>query len=583
MITKIGKQIYDPPYPLSKIPGHLHCDPIHRWRAETGIELIHEEPTYGEFERILKNWRLMSPEQKKESDRKSKEMFGVGNLEHARLLRGRMSLKKLGSQLPSIVNLQPHQRRVIERLRNSTDGLIAYHSMGSGKTLTSLAAAEDSLSKDPDSRALFVVPASLVDNVYKEIDKHKLSVPKDRLDVLSYEKAVRSVDDLLANRYSLAVMDEAHKLRNKGTKRYSALSELVRGADKRLFLTGTASYNKASDIAPLINLAAKDKVIPDDPSEFDKKFIKTRKIQPSWYARTFHNAKPSEVEEVIEHPELIDSFGKYVDFHDASESSRQHFPTENEKVFQAQMDKDQVRHYGYLTQNIPVHIRYKIRKGLPLSKQESKDLNAFASGVRQVSDSINPYLTSQEKVFSPKIDLAVRNLEDSLKANPDFRGVVYSNFLDAGLTPYARKLEQKGIAHRMFTGSLSAKDKKQIVEEFNQGGASAPKVLLLSSSGGEGLDLKGVRKVQILEPHFNKAKLDQVRARAARYQSHSHLPEDQRNVDVEYYQSVFPDTYKQKWFNMKKDQAIDQYLHQNSDQKQKVIDTLKNLAKKNRK
>lgn len=487
-------------------------------------------------------------------------------------------ITKIGTEF---ANLQPHQRRVIERLRNSTDGLVAYHSMGSGKTLTSLAAAEDALIKNPDSRALFVVPTSLVDNVYKEIDKHKLSVPKDRLDVLSYEKAVRSADDLLANRYSLAVMDEAHKLRNKGTKRYSTLSELVRGADKRLFLTGTASYNKASDIAPLINLAAKDKVIPDDPSDFERKFIHTRKIQPGWFARTFHGAKPAEVDEVIEHPELIGALGKYVDFHDGSEASRQHFPTEREHVFQAQMDKDQVRHYDYLTRNIPLHIRYKIRKGLPLSKQESKDLNAFATGVRQVSDTINPYLTSQEKVFSPKIDLAVSKLEEGMRTTPDFRGVVYSNFLDAGLNPYARKLEQKGISHRMFTGGLSAKEKKQIVDEFNRGGKDAPRVLLLSSSGGEGLDLKGVRKVQILEPHFNKAKLDQVRARAARYQSHAHLPEDQRNVDVEYYQSVFPDTYKQKWFNMKKDQAIDQYLHQNSDQKQKIIETLKELAKKN--
>ena len=117
MITKIGKQVYDPPYPLSKIPEYLQSDPIHRWRAETGIELIHEEPTLEEFERILKNWRLMSPEQKKESDRKSRELFGVGNLANARLLRERMSIKKLGAQLASIVFPEEEHPSLRDRLQ----------------------------------------------------------------------------------------------------------------------------------------------------------------------------------------------------------------------------------------------------------------------------------------------------------------------------------------------------------------------------------------------------------------------------------------------------------------------------------
>ena len=56
--------------------------PWHRWRAETGIELIHKEPTFSEFSRIWKNWQKMSPEMKKRSDEKSKELFGMTNEEH---------------------------------------------------------------------------------------------------------------------------------------------------------------------------------------------------------------------------------------------------------------------------------------------------------------------------------------------------------------------------------------------------------------------------------------------------------------------------------------------------------------------
>lgn len=60
----------------------LANDPIHRWRAETGIELIHKEPTEEELDRIWKNWQLMPQEMKDISDKKSIEMFGCTNAEH---------------------------------------------------------------------------------------------------------------------------------------------------------------------------------------------------------------------------------------------------------------------------------------------------------------------------------------------------------------------------------------------------------------------------------------------------------------------------------------------------------------------
>lgn len=57
-------------------------DPIHKWRAITGIELIHQEPTLDEQERIWQNWNLMTSKQKQQSDRRSLELFGKTNAEH---------------------------------------------------------------------------------------------------------------------------------------------------------------------------------------------------------------------------------------------------------------------------------------------------------------------------------------------------------------------------------------------------------------------------------------------------------------------------------------------------------------------
>ena len=71
---------YERPYPVSRLSDRTINCPIHRWRAETGIELIHQEPDLQEFQRIVKNWNKMTDEQKKMSDQKSIELFSRDNM-----------------------------------------------------------------------------------------------------------------------------------------------------------------------------------------------------------------------------------------------------------------------------------------------------------------------------------------------------------------------------------------------------------------------------------------------------------------------------------------------------------------------
>ena len=86
---------YEPPYTLQQIKEKypevvylkLANDPVHRWRAETGIELIHKEPTEEELDRIWENWQLMTDEMKEESDIKSLELFGCTNEQHYNFLK----------------------------------------------------------------------------------------------------------------------------------------------------------------------------------------------------------------------------------------------------------------------------------------------------------------------------------------------------------------------------------------------------------------------------------------------------------------------------------------------------------------
>ena len=78
-LIKLCSKAYDPPMDYSKLPVYLKNDPLHAWRAKSGIELIHKEPTTDELNRIWNNWNLMSTKQKEISDKKSKEFFGITN------------------------------------------------------------------------------------------------------------------------------------------------------------------------------------------------------------------------------------------------------------------------------------------------------------------------------------------------------------------------------------------------------------------------------------------------------------------------------------------------------------------------
>ena len=84
--ARIGAEKYEKPYNIEilkeKYPKLLE-DPVHKWRAKNGIELIHKEPDFQEQKRIFYNWIVMSKSLQEKSDNKSKQLFdGMTNLEH---------------------------------------------------------------------------------------------------------------------------------------------------------------------------------------------------------------------------------------------------------------------------------------------------------------------------------------------------------------------------------------------------------------------------------------------------------------------------------------------------------------------
>ena len=480
-------------------------------------------------------------------------------------------LEKIAKQKQPSNGLQPHQQDALDHL-DKEKGVVLHHSLGSGKTKTFLEAIRKYQEENPDKRALAITPASLVTNIDKELKKHNIKLDMNRLDVMSYEKAVNEAHNLRKNKYSIAVADEAHRLRNTNTKRTRELRDIISGADHRLLATATGNYNKLSDISALVNIAANDNVLPEESKKMEDRYTKDKIIKPSFKNRLL-GAKPETVKTLDRKKELKEILNQYVSFYDSKDDpeAAKHFPSKTEKVVEVPMSKEQQRYYKFAEGKIPFLLRMKIRHNLPLDKKEKASLNAFSTGVRQVSNGYRHLKADGRAEYSPKIEKAVASLQDGMKLDKNFKALVYSNYLDAGLKEYSRKLTDMKVDHAIYDGSLSRNEKDSLVKEYNSG---KKKILLISSSGSEGLDSKGTKRVQILEPHFNPSKINQVIGRAVRFGSHDHLPEAERKVEVEHFQSVHP---KPLWG--KTPYSIDKYLSENSDTKEEMFDEVKGLMK----
>ena len=65
------------------------------------------------------------------------------------------------------------------------------------------------------------------------------------------------------------------------------------------------------------------------------------------------------------------------------------------------------------------------------------------------------------------------------------------------------------------------------------------KLIGITGAGAEGISLKAVRAVHILEPYWNNVRTDQVKGRAVRICSHADLPPEERTVSVFTYCTIF--------------------------------------------
>jgi hypothetical protein len=228
------------------------------------------------------------------------------------------------------------------------------------------------------------------------------------------------------------------------------------------------------------------------------------------------------------------------------------------------------------------------------AEEEDVDEEAFESNsveyseriqiaMQYLSDRPDEFLVPEKlKEFSPKFTKILENIMDP--ANVGLH-LLYSQFRTVeGIGLMKIILEANGYAqfkiHKksanewsidqkaedkdkpkfmLYTGTESEEEKDILLKIYNSQWEYVPstitqsfegvaennhmgeviKIIMITSSGAEGINLKNTRFVHIVEPYWHMVRVDQVIGRARRICSHSKLPEELRTVKVFLYLATF--------------------------------------------
>jgi hypothetical protein len=209
--------------------------------------------------------------------------------------------------------------------------------------------------------------------------------------------------------------------------------------------------------------------------------------------------------------------------------------------------------------------------------------NAIVRTMTYLKQYKTKYLNAEAlKTYSPKFLSILENIED-----PEHRGLhlIYSQFRSMeGIGIFSLVLEANGFAqfkirrlssdswelamseedlgkptYALYTGTEDAEEREIIRNIYNGSWDSIPnniasqlrakstnnnmgeiiKILMITSAGSEGINLRNTRYVHIIEPYWHPVRTEQVIGRARRICSHQSLPIELQTVEVFIYIMTF--------------------------------------------
>ena len=381
------------------------------------------------------------------------------------------------------------QKRVINYIKRKSslyDGLLVVHGTGCGKTLAAAVASQCYLDNYPNNSVVFIGPASLINNFKDELEHYGIkNISKYKF--YSFEKFYNLTKKGArpSCKNSLLIIDEAHNLRTVESKRAQSVLKCAYIAHKKLLLTATPFINSPRDFVNLINML------------YGKEMAGTSHFP---VGKIFTNEVANTLSKLLK--------GR-VDYVPSCRASKD-FPSVTEKFVLVPMSKKYEKAY--------IDSISGIRVGGLLIPNPKTFLHGYRKAVNKAG--LDTY-------YSEKLTKAlgfIKNPKGKLQ-----KTVIFTNWINFGVHAISKFLKKQKIKFRVFKGGLTASTKKEITSEFND---DKFPVLVVTRAGGEGLDLKKVRNIIILDPVWHDAGTQQIIGRVVRYKSHSRLAKKNRHVNV---------------------------------------------------
>jgi superfamily II DNA or RNA helicase len=225
----------------------------------------------------------------------------------------------------------------------------------------------------------------------------------------------------------------------------------------------------------------------------------------------------------------------------------------------------------------------------------------YSSKIKNVCDSICSYVTD------PTTNEPVAKVCDGIV-------LIYSQQLYGGVIPIALALEEMGFvrygkANPLFgrAPEMKSKEKQDIKSALQTSGnkyvlitgneklspdndadikaltgdentndtkespsGSVVKVVIISMAGSEGIDLKAIRQIHILDPWYNMNRIEQIIGRGVRNFSHKTLSFEKRNVQIFLYATLLTDN---------EEEAADLYVYRVAEKKAQQIGKISRVLK----
>jgi hypothetical protein len=182
-----------------------------------------------------------------------------------------------------------------------------------------------------------------------------------------------------------------------------------------------------------------------------------------------------------------------------------------------------------------VYSQFKTVEGLGVLR-----LALQANGFVEIEIEGGDFLTKAAKGASDnKLRFSKATIE-SLRKGPDAGEKRFMFLTGEGLR------EKRTLLLNIFNGAFDKipEEMRVVLEESGYGERKNMYgeicwVFGITGAGAEGISLKCCRSVHIMEPYWNKVRLDQVKGRAIRICSHQDLPFKERDVEIYTYYTVF--------------------------------------------